>query len=271
MIGIPHQEAQYRVVVAMAALLSGVIVIAIISLVLPKPDSSADFVLANILFDRSRDIYPLTLQNAMWLIFFVGLGELWVRFHAGNTERRLLGWGLLPEDDASMLRASDLAPIYARVVGHPASRQRFLPRLISRVSLQFQASQSVEQANSLLNSSLELLQHEVELRYNMLRYIMWFIPTLGFIGTVVGIALALAAASSHFPDITDGEAVQIWVAELTGNLGLAFNTTFIALLMAAILVFLMHIAQGREESALNGAGQYCLDNLINRLYEDRRN
>ena len=28
-----------------------------------------------------------------------------------------------------------------------------------------------------------------------------------------------------------------------------------------------HIAQGREEGALNHAGQYCLDNLINRLYE----
>ena len=37
--------------------------------------------------------------------------------------------------------------------------------------------------------------------------------------------------------------------------------------MAAILVFLMHLTQAREEKALNRTGQYCMDNLINRLYE----
>jgi hypothetical protein len=34
-----------------------------------------------------------------------------------------------------------------------------------------------------------------------------------------------------------------------------------------ILVFTMHVVQAREERALNKAGQYCVDNLINRLYE----
>ena len=32
------------------------------------------------------------------------------------------------------------------------------------------------------------------------------------------------------------------------------------------LVFLQNLVQGREELTLNRAGQYCLDNLINRLY-----
>jgi hypothetical protein len=36
--------------------------------------------------------------------------------------------------------------------------------------------------------------------------------------------------------------------------------------MAAILVFLQNLIQGREENTLNKSGQYCLDNLINRLY-----
>ena len=47
---------------------------------------------------------------------------------------------------------------------------------------------------------------------------------------------------------------------------MAFSTTLLALVMASILVFLQNIIQGREETALNRAGQYCLDNLINRLY-----
>jgi hypothetical protein len=35
-----------------------------------------------------------------------------------------------------------------------------------------------------------------------------------------------------------------------------------------VVVLVQHIVQAAEEKALNDAGQYCLDNLINRLYED---
>ena len=47
---------------------------------------------------------------------------------------------------------------------------------------------------------------------------------------------------------------------------MVFSTTLLALIMAAILVFLQNVIQGREEKVLNDAGQHCLDNLINRLY-----
>jgi hypothetical protein len=40
----------------------------------------------------------------------------------------------------------------------------------------------------------------------------------------------------------------------------------VALVESAILVFLLHLVQEREESALNSAGDYALRNLINRLY-----
>jgi biopolymer transport protein ExbB/TolQ len=93
------------------------------------------------------------------------------------------------------------------------------------------------------------------------RYITWLIPSLGFIGTVIGIMLALNYAGDRAnvqsPDM---------LYQVTERLGVAFSTTLLALVMASILVFLQNIIQGREETALNRAGQYCLDNLINRLY-----
>ena len=268
-------EFQYRVNVALGALSIGALFVGILSLALPAPplydaaqaEAAGRLSVAAVLLDRGSPIYPLTIQNAMWLIFFLGLGELWMRFAAGSYEVRMLQASLLPEDEETMLRAKDLMPLYGRLKAKPGIERRFLPRLIRRVILQFQSSRSIDQANVLLNSSLDLLQHEIDLKYNMLRYIMWLIPTLGFVGTVVGIALALADASA-MPDITDSAAIKAWVATLTSSLGVAFNTTLLALLMAAALVFLMHIAQGREEAALNNSGQYCLDNLINRLYEN---
>ena len=67
--------------------------------------------------------------------------------------------------------------------------------------LQFQSSGSVDQVNAVFNSSIEFYQHETELRYNLLRYLVWLIPTLGFVGTVIGIALALETAGGMFADI----------------------------------------------------------------------
>lgn len=226
----------------------------------------ADASIAELLIDHARSTYPFTVQNVMWIVFAVGIGEIIVRFRDAVAERAELSKRYLPEDERTMLQAPDLREIYvrAREAGLPGGegQNRFLPRLVQRVVLQFQTSRSIDQANALLNSSLDLYLHEIDLRYSMIRYTVWVIPTLGFIGTVIGISLALAfAASSDVQDPT-------MLAELTKRLAVAFNTTLMALVMSAFLVLLQHVVQAHEEGALNRAGQYCLDNLINRLYEE---
>ncbi len=125
-----------------------------------------------VLLDRHTTAfpYPFTIQNAMWVMFFMGCGELWVRFHASGLELAAIDRCYLPEDDSIMLRAEDLGPIYQQVKPATNQPQRYLQRLISRCILQFQSSRSVDQANTLLNSSLELFQHELDLAYSMLRH-----------------------------------------------------------------------------------------------------
>ena len=257
-------ETTVRLCAALGGMVAAVAFVAVMSLVLAADPN--DVSAAGILLDRSSEIYPFTIQNLMWLLFFVGFADVLVRLVRGGLELRQAHLHLLPEDEETMLRAGDLGELYKRVRPPPLGDTSFLRRLIARVVLQFQSSRSVDQANALLNSSLELFQHEIDLKYNMLRYMVWLIPTLGFIGTVIGIALALGVAG-NMPDTADQSALGAWMKSLTGSLALAFNTTLLALLLSAVLVFLMHVAQGQEESALNRAGQYCLDNLINRLYE----
>lgn len=247
-----------RLLILLAAVVLAVLAIWLMQMFLPETA-------AVVLLDRNRDIYPFTVQNVMWIVFAVGLGELVVRVRAAAAEAAQLRVGYLPEDERTILQGPELRQIYveARNAATPnGSNERFLPRLIQRVILQFQASRSIDQANALLNSSLELYLHEIDLRYSMVRYVVWVIPTLGFIGTVIGISLALAFAGSV--DIQDPSLL----AELTKRLAVAFNTTLLALLMSAVLVLLQHVVQAQEEGALNRAGQYCLDNLINRLYEE---
>ena len=214
-----------------------------------------------LLIDRNFATYPLTVQNVMWVVFAIGFSELWVRHTVSNREMSVLRRQFLPEDRETVLRSEDLGHYYQLSIRDESTQDCFLTRLITRVILQFQSSRSVDQSNALLNSSIELYHHEVDLRYNMLRYIVWLIPTLGFLGTVIGIAIALEGIADMRPD--DATLLRV----LTTKLGTAFFTTLLALAMSGILVFLMHIVQGREERALNLSGQYCLDNLINRLYE----
>jgi len=247
--------SQRRLIIAMISSLLGLLFIFTLHIFLEQNSTAAQLLLD---YRKDNDLYPLSVQNIMWLVFFIGLGELWGRATDGLAEYSQLRQHYLPEDERTLLQVKDLGSIYRRV--RNTASDLFLPRLIRRIILQFQSSHSIDQANTLLNSSLELCQHEIDLRYNMLRYIMWLIPSLGFMGTVIGITLALNYAGS-----TDFQDPSL-LSELTQRLAAAFYTTLLALIQAAILVFIMHIVQGHEEHSLNRAGQYCLDNLINRLY-----
>lgn len=246
------------------AILAGSVVVAIVLIKLMEwllPPA-----LAVVLLDYKQATYPLTVQTVMWIVFALGIGELIVRALETAAERAELARHYLPEDETTVLQTLELRRIYAAaraaMRADSPSYGRFLPRLIQRVVTQFQTNKSVDQANALLNSSLELGLHEIDLRYMMIRYVIWAIPALGFLGTVLGIALALAYAGSA--DLQD----PALLAGLTERLAVAFNTTLLALCMSAVLVLIQHIVQAREERALNRAGQYCLDNLINRLYAD---
>jgi biopolymer transport protein ExbB/TolQ len=205
--------------------------------------------------------YPFSVQNTMWLVFFLGLGELYVRYAHGTLELDQLTLGFLPENHDAMLVDRDMPTIYQNVKSRPRSLDFVLPRMIQRTVLQFQSTRSIDQSSSVLGSSLDLFMHEVDLRYAPMRYIIWLIPSLGFIGTVVGIAIALNYAGQ--PGVQGSDTL---LTEVTRRLAVAFNTTLIALLQAAVLVYMQGAFQAREERAVNLAGQYCIDNLINRLY-----
>lgn len=244
-----------RQITLLISLLTAVLVIALLTRLLP-PDAAA------ILLDVKRASWPITVQNILWLAFFAGLGELLIRWRTSRLEESQFERGYLPLDEETVLRpGDDITPIYQKVRSSKYRNSCFLPRLIERCVLNFNLSQSADQTNALLNSSLELFLHELDLRYNMIRYITWLIPSLGFIGTVIGIMLALNYAG----DRANVESPEM-LYEVTQRLGVAFSTTLVALVMAAILVFLQNVIQGKEENSLNRAGQYCLDNLINRLY-----
>ena len=216
---ITSSELPNRGFILTISLTVALVFLAVLTTVLPKEA-------AIILLDRGSAMfpYPFTIQNAMHLLFFWGLGELFIRWRVARHERNFAYQGYLPEDDETVLQSNDLGPIRSRVVDKFDGENGFLPYLIKLCILQFQSSRSVDQAVSVLNSSLELISHRVDLRYSMLRYIVWVIPTFGFIGTVVGIAASLKGINTNDPDL----------GAITGKLRVALHTNLIALILIAV-------------------------------------
>ena len=241
-----------RVIVFLLAILAAIVLIGILRL-------TASPTLQEILLDSDASFWPFTIQNIMWVALFIGFGELVLRWSAASDEESQLKRGYLPPSDTD-LNDELLDKIRESITSRRFARDAFLPRMITRSIDQFQISRKEEQAISVLNSSLELYMHEIDLKYSIMRYLTWLIPSLGFIGTVMGIMFALQYAG--VPANAESEA---FLYEVTSRLGVAFTTTLLALIMSAVLVLLQSIVQSKEERALNSAGQYCLDNLILRL------
>jgi biopolymer transport protein ExbB/TolQ len=233
--------------------------IAIGSIVFPKNSGLAVFLFDNSTISFFAPVYPFTIQNALYLMTAMGIADLSVRHMATQREQSYLKQHLLPEDDTTILQIDDLGPIRRKTAALHASEESFLPHLIDLSILQLFTSRSLEQAVQIYTSTLELMSHRLDLAYQTTRFLVWIIPTTGFIGTVIGISIALEGM--HDPK-------HIAFDKITAGLAVAFYTTILALLLSALLVFFQNLVQRREEATLNKAAYYCLKNLINRIYSD---
>ncbi|MEZ5351872.1 MAG: MotA/TolQ/ExbB proton channel family protein [Bryobacteraceae bacterium] len=236
------------------AILAAIAFIALATLILP---GRAAILLLD--YPSTKFPYPLTIQNLMHILFFIGLGELFVRWRAGAHEVSLLARRFLPEDEETVLRSRDLAPIRRTVAAAVDGERGYLPSLINLSILQFQSSRSTDQTATVMSNHLDMIANRVELRYGMVRFLAWMVPTLGFIGTVYSLGASLSEAGQSTGDLD--------IKQVARTLGVGFDTTMVALVQSAILVFIMQLVQEQEEAAVNSAGDYTLRNLINRLYE----
>jgi biopolymer transport protein ExbB/TolQ len=77
--------------------------------------------------------------------------------------------------------------------------------------------------------------------FGLFRVILWAIPILGFLGTVVGITMALNSVDLKSPDQS--------MLQVLNGLGLKFDTTAVALSMSMVLMF-VHFFVDRSANSL---------------------
>ena len=110
------------------------------------------------------------------------------------------------------------------------------------------------------NGLNDYLKHHGELElsqlyrgYGLYQTIVWAVPILGFLGTVIGITLAIA-------NITP-EQLSSSLPEVTSGLAVAFDTTAQALALSLILVFSKMLLFSKEEKHLAEIEQFSIDHL----------
>jgi len=114
----------------------------------------------------------------------------------------------------------------------------------------------VQNTSDAIQSNVEALALKLEAENSMIRYLIWAIPSIGFIGTVRGIGQALSQADLALAgDITG----------MTDSLGLAFNSTFVALLISIVLMFLLHQLQRLQDDSVVDTQAYCEKFLLTRI------
>jgi len=146
------------------------------------------------------------------------------------------GERIIPEDALAYYKE-----VESQVRHIPRLRGKILPETILSALHRFDATRSIQDAAHAVSERAEMAHEQLESDLSLVRYVAWAIPSVGFIGTVRGISEALGQADM---------AIQGDISGVTSSLGLAFNSTFIALLLSIGLMLLVHLLQSRQETLI---------------------
>jgi len=120
----------------------------------------------------------------------------------------------------------------------------------------YSATRNVQNLSDAIESNLDALAVRQDSENTMIRYLIWAIPSIGFIGTVRGIGQALSMAD---------QALAGDISGMTDSLGVAFNSTLVALLISIFLMFLFHQLQRLQDTQILDTQEYCEKYLRNRI------
>jgi len=212
---------------------------------------------------------PITIERSAWVVLkdyeqetcFILM--LWVMAIMGlkaqnvGAQRRLFTQPLMSVEDGRRVLPEDVRKLSRPLEALPDPERGFLlPRALRGALQRYGSTGSVADVSNVVRDACDTEADRLDSELSMVRYITWAIPSIGFIGTVRGIGTALGNAH---------EAVQGNIAAVTASLGVAFNSTFIALLISIVIMFLMHQITLMQERMVADTQDYCDFNLIRHL------
>ena len=189
----------------------------------------------------------------LWASFILASRYLELR-----RQRRGFHLGLLPVEEGARILQEDARPLQRKVEQVTDRYGPFILANIIRTALaKFATSRSSQEVNETVRTQADVDRGRLVASMATVNYLAWAIPAIGFLGTVRGLAGSMTLAGSG------GEQLKMATRHLT----VAFDCTLVALTLSLTLMFLIHMLQRDEEALVLDCQQFCLDHLVNRLYE----
>ncbi|MBT7437263.1 MAG: MotA/TolQ/ExbB proton channel family protein [Cellvibrionales bacterium] len=199
-------------------------------------------------------------QEACFILMIWACAIMGYKARCLIDERKLLNHQLLTIPEGTRILPKD-----ARQISRPiqalssAQKKGLIPRVLLIALHRFDSTKNIQDVSNAISEVLDKESDKLDSELSMVRYIAWAIPSIGFIGTVRGIGEALSQAH---------KAVQGDIAGVTASLGVAFNSTFIALVISIFLMFIVHQLQLAQERLVLDSHDYCDNSLIRHLKTD---
>lgn len=200
------------------------------------------------------------IQGFTYLLFIWGVLEVIAIKRHLQEENDALEAHLLPETENYILSSDDANDIKLKMQHlEKKSQKYYLTDLIKKACTKYRLSKSSSEVLELTEAQVDLYNAGVESEQEFINYIAWAIPSVGFIGTVLGIAASLGFAK----DATTPEGIE----KVTSMLAVAFDTTLVALVLSIVLMLLVHSLRKQQDELMSGLRSYVIENLINRFYK----
>jgi biopolymer transport protein ExbB/TolQ len=191
-------------------------------------------------------------QEACFILMFWAIAIMGYKAFKTSRQRALLQMDLIPLAEGVRILPEDTRDVSRQIQALPAQqRGALLPRALLAGLQRFSTTRNIQDVASATQSYCDSEGERLESELSMIRYIAWAIPSIGFIGDALG--------QAH-------KAIEGDIFDVTRSLGVAFNSTLIALLISIGLMFLLHQLQQLQERYVLDAATYCDENLISHLY-----
>jgi hypothetical protein len=191
------------------------------------------------------------------VFFSCALGALAVKLWSTRTEAEVCSLDLLPRWDGQPVPVGEAVTLLAHLRKVPRRVQgTTLARRMAAVLEFLCQRRSADDLDDHLRYLADIDAVMQESSYALIRYIIWAIPIIGFLGTVLGITTAISGVN---PD-----TLQDGMGQLTGGLAEAFDSTALALGLTMLAMFLQFLVEKQEEAVLEG-----IDHIIERQLSHR--
>ena len=196
-------------------------------------------------------------QESCFVLMLWAFAILGFKGRTSLRQHNLLQQDLLRLPAEMPIGPEDTRELVKRIQSLPPPVQHYLlPRALLTAIERFAATRDVQSVSTAARDICSSEGERMESELSIIRYIAWAIPSVGFIGTVRGIGDALGQAH---------RAVEGDITGVTASLGVAFNSTFIALVISIVLMFFIHQLQLLQERLVFDSEHYVDHWLIRRL------